>query len=468
MFRLVGSSGTRAMQSPSAGEWSALVVDDDAGVRQSLRLCLETGGFRALGVATPSGAIEALTRATFDVVLLDLWLGSTSGLDLIPEIQKRHPRAGIIVITAFATFETAVHAMRVGAADYLPKPFTPEQVRHSARRLVEAASPREAPIRERDASDPWVTFRTTDASYGAFVRRAERVAGADASVLLRGESGSGKNVVAQFLHANSARKTGPFVTVHCPALTGDLAVSLLFGHRKGAFTGAVNDAPGKVQEAEGGTLFLDEVGDLGPDAQARLLRFLNDKSYERVGDTAERRADVRLVTATNRPLETLARNGSFREDLLYRLDVVSLTVPPLRSRKSDILALARQYLAALGEKSGRHFVLSPSAERALGAHDWPGNLRELRNAVERATVFTTGSVLEESDLALPTPACSETDERLRARADVSVGDEISLEALEREHIARVVARSASLEAAARTLQIDSTTLSRKRKRYGLS
>jgi NtrC-family two-component system response regulator AlgB len=467
MFRLVGSPDNRSMQSPGSGEWSALVVDDDAGVRQSLRLCLETGGFRALGVATPSGAIEALSRGSFDVVLLDLWLGSTSGLDLIPEIQKRHPRAGIIVITAFATFETAVHAMRIGASDYLPKPFTPEQVRHSARRLVEsnAAS---SPVPPADPSDPWITFRTATPSYEAFVKRAERVAAADSSVLLRGESGSGKNVLARFLHDRSARRDGPFVTVHCPALTGDLAVSLLFGHRRGAFTGATSDAPGKVQEAEGGTLFLDEVGDLGPDAQARLLRFLNDKSYERVGDTAERRADVRLITATNRPLETLARTGAFREDLLFRLDVVSLTAPPLRTRQGDIVGLARRYLAALGAKTARPFVLTESAERALLVHDWPGNLRELRNAVERATVFAATNLLEAADLELPLAQNRDAAALESPGAGVSVGDEVSLEALEREHIARVVARSASLEAAARTLQIDATTLSRKRKRYGLS
>lgn len=456
------------MQAPQPYEWSALVVDDDAGIRQSLRLCLETGGGRAFGVATASGALEALERSNFDVVLLDLWLGAESGLDLIPEILKRRPGVAIIVVTAFATLETAVHAMRIGAVDYLPKPFTPEQVRHSVRRVVEVSAHPSKQDAGPGGKDALITFDWQGSAHRAFVSRAERVADADCAVLLRGESGSGKNVFARFLHDKSQRRAAPFVTVHCPALQGDLWASLLFGHRKGAFTGAFADALGKVQEAEGGTLFLDEVGDLGADAQARLLRFLNDRTFDRVGEACERHADVRLIAATNRDLESRVEQGNFREDLLYRLDVVSLAVPSLRARRDDILPLARHYLSIFAARRNRQTELSRSAELALLAHEWPGNLRELRNAIERATVLGTTRVLEPEDLGLSDAQASSAKGTASGHAPLAVGDDVSLETLEREHIACIIARGTSLESAARTLGIDATTLQRKRKRYGLA
>jgi NtrC-family two-component system response regulator AlgB len=464
----MGWGVTGRMDPLQPGDWSALVVDDDAGIRQSLRLCLETGGGRAFGVATASGALEALERSSFEVVLLDLWLGAESGLDLIPEILKRRPGAAIIVVTAFATLETAVQAMRIGAVDYLPKPFTPEQVRRSVRRVVEVGV-----LPSKEAAGPagspaLIAFDWQGMAHRAFVTRAERVADADCAVLLRGESGSGKNVFARFLHDKSQRRAAPFVTVHCPALQGDLWASLLFGHRKGAFTGAFADALGKVQEAEGGTLFLDEVGDLGADAQARLLRFLNDRTFERVGEACERHADVRLIAATNRDLESRVEQGCFREDLLYRLDVVSLAVPPLRARRDDVLPLARHYLSIFAARRNRPAELSRSAEQALLAHDWPGNLRELRNAIERATILGAARVLEPEDLGLPEPEVLGAKGTTRGRVGLAVGDDISLETLEREHIACVIARGTSLESAARTLGIDATTLQRKRKRYGLA
>ena len=239
--------------------------------------------------------------------------------------------------------------------------------------------------------------------------------------------------------------------------------SALFGHRKGAFTGAIADVAGKVQEAEGGTLLLDEVGDLTPDAQARLLRFLNDRTYERLGEARERQADVRLIAATNRELEEEGRAGRFREDLFHRLNVVTLTLPALRERQEDILPLAHHYLSVFGQKQRRvGLTLSSAAEKAMLTHRWPGNLRELRNAVERAVILAPRNVLDLSELGLAEPLMSNA-----ATPFAHVGAMISLDTLEREHIARVVAQSPSLEAAARTLGIDATTLQRKRKRYGL-
>jgi len=453
-----------------AGAWSALVIDDDPGIRQSIRLCLEAIGGHVLGVGTAAAAIDALDHRHFDVVFLDLWLQSVSGLTLLPEILRRQSEAGVVVITAYATFESAVEAMRRGAIDYLPKPFTPEQVRAAARRIVTAGLLRQQIDELKDRLDhtegeSW--FETASPVNALFLARARRAAASDAVILIRGESGTGKTVLARWLRRQSLRPDGPFVTVHCPLLSGELMSSILFGHKKGAFTGAVADAVGKVEEAEGGTLFLDEVGDLSADAQARLLRFLNDCTYERVGEARERRADVRLITATNRDLTQDVQAKRFREDLLFRLSVITLTMPPLRDRPEDILPIARHYLNFFAKRQGRnHLEFSEAAQRAMIEYPWPGNLRELRNAVERAVILCPSAVVESDDLGItdlsPLPALGEV-----AGAALAVGADVSIDLLEREHIARVVARAPSLEAAARILGINVSTLHRKRKRYGL-
>jgi NtrC-family two-component system response regulator AlgB len=451
--------------------WSALVVDDDPGVRQSLRLCLETDGARVLGVGNAKAALEALERGRFDLVLLDVWLGSESGLDAIPDIVRRQPAASIIVITALATFESAVEAMKRGASDYLPKPFTPDQVRHAAQRALEAARIKrqlaEAKVRLQEMGTDDDFFETASPLFRTVLAQAGRVSSTDVPVLLRGESGTGKNVLARWLWQQSSRARGPFVSVSCPSLSTELMNSMLFGHKKGSFTGAIGDTEGKVQEAKGGLLFLDEVGDLSLEAQARLLRFLNDKSYERVGEATERHADVRIVAATNRSLDEDMKTGRFREDLFYRLNVVSLVLPALRDRREDLSALARHYLSRARVRQHRPDVLfSAAADRAIRAYGWPGNLRELRNAIERALILCPGARIEPDDLGIP--AAADDTPRLLSGVQVALGADVSLEAMEREHIARVIARASTLEAAARTLGIDSTTLQRKRKRYRLT
>jgi NtrC-family two-component system response regulator AlgB len=461
--------------------WSALIVDDDPGVRQSVRLCLEVDNARVLGVGTAAGALDALERSRFDVVFLDLWLQAESGLTILPEILRRQPGIGVIVITAFASFETAVEAMRMGAVDYLPKPFTPEQVRSAARRVVAAQVLQRqiSELQERlDETEGESFFETQSPSYHAFLQTALRVAASDSVVLLRGESGTGKTMLARWVRLHSKRASRPFVTVHCPMLASDLMSSTLFGHRKGAFTGAVSDAVGKVEAAEDGTLFLDEVADLTPDAQARLLRFLHDRTYERLGEAKDRKADVRLIAATNRPLEDEVKAGRFREDLFFRLNVITLTLPPLRERPEDILPLALHYLQFLERRQGRHHLsFSPRCEETVLCYSWPGNLRELRNAVERAVILSPSTVVEPQDLGLPFDLASASPENsmdwmttaVRGRTlTPTLGEECSLEDIEREHIARVVARAPSFEIAARILGIDPTTLQRKRKRYGLA
>jgi NtrC-family two-component system response regulator AlgB len=450
--------------------WAALVVDDDAGVRQSLRLCLEAAGARVLGVATGRAALEALDRGHFDVVFLDLWLGPEAGMELLPEMVQRQADLGVIVVTAFASIESAVDAVKRGAVDYIPKPFTPDQIRLTANRVLEAQRLRRrlAELQEElDESGEPSLFESRSQTFRQFLQLAARAAGSDAVVLLRGESGTGKNVMARWLRSNSPRADAPFATVNCPALSGDLMTSALFGHRKGAFTGAIADVAGKVQEAEGGTLFLDEVGELTADAQARLLRFLHDRTYERLGEARERHADVRLIAATNRVLEDEVAAGRFREDLFYRINVITLTLPALRDRPEDIPLLAHHYLTMFSRKQARpSLTFSTDAEEAMRSHSWRGNLRELRNAVERAVILAAANVLTPLDLGLrPGPSF---DQERPGDQTARVGAPIALETLEREHIAQIVAQSSSLEAAARMLGIDATTLQRKRKRFGLA
>ena len=448
--------------SERTGRWdvekchAALVVDDDPHVRQSLRVCLEGTCERVLGVGTPAGALEAAARAHFDVVLLDAWIGSTSGLALLPALQ-RSERTSVIVLGPDSSLEPAVEAMKLGASDYLPKPLCPDRVRSAVRRLLDERD-EERPSVEPAAAD--VFFETESATFRSFLATAERAATADCVVLLRGESGTGKNVLAEWMHAKSRRREGPFVAVNCPSLAGELMASTLFGHRRGAFTGAVNDALGKVQEAHGGTLFLDEIGDLSLDAQARVLRFLHDRTYERVGEARAERADVRILAATNRDLDAQTRSGAFREDLLFRLDVITLTLPPLRERgEIDVLALARHFLALALARHGRpNMSMTADAEHAIAAHRWPGNLRELRHAIERAVVLAPSLVIEPGDLGI--------DRATRLAPEV--GAAVTLEEVEREHIARILARAPSVDAAARLLRSESTTLQRKRRRYGLA
>ncbi len=453
---------------PAETPWSALIVDDDPGVRQSLRLCLESDRVRVLGVGSTSAALAALSHGWFDVVFLDLWLGKESGMDAIARIRAVQPHASIIVITAFASFESAVKAMRLGAVDYLPKPFTPEQVRHAAARIVKASTLQRRVIELEErvrAAEGDLLFETASPVQRAFMENAARAADSDAVVLLRGESGSGKNVIARWIFENGRRAGRPFVTVHCPMLTGADMISQLFGRRAG--DDAATAITGKVEQAHGGTLLLDEIGDLTDDAQARLLRLLSEHTYEREGDTEERTADIRIIATTNRALEADVKRGRFRRDLFFRLNVISLQLPGLRERAEDIVPLASHFLRLYQQAQGRNDLnFSTGCEAAMKVHNWPGNIRELRNAVERAVILSTGPSLDAASLGLSPAAPTDGDNG--TNAPPAIGDDVTLQDLEKEHIARVVARAPSLEAAARKLGIDPSTLQRKRKRYGLA
>ena len=439
-----------------------LVVDDEKNIRTTLSVCLEGLGCTAKEAGTPEAALEALRHEPFDLCFLDLRLGQESGLDVLPRLLAERPSLEVVVVTAYATFDTAVEAVRRGARDYLPKPFTPAQIRHLVDRTLErrALERRLLDLESRlGEAAPEVRLETLSPRMRSAVDVVQKAATHDVSVLLRGESGTGKGVLARALHALSPRRERPFVVVNCPTLSEELLTSELFGHAKGAFTGAVRDQAGRVEAAEGGTVFLDEIGEISPALQAKLLRFLQEKRFERLGENLTRTANVRIVAATHRDLEADVKAGRFREDLLYRLNVVEVAVPPLRERTDDILPLARSFLAFFARTARRPVPdLSPAAEKALVAYPWPGNVRELRNALERALILSPGQVLEPESFP----------ERIAAQvAKVAhLGGDFTAEEVEREHILRVLARAPTLEEAARILGIDASTLWRRRKKYG--
>ncbi|MDX2022081.1 MAG: sigma-54 dependent transcriptional regulator [Deltaproteobacteria bacterium] len=440
---------------------SILIIDDEKNIRHTLRICLETMGVSVVEAGSPAAAKEAASRGLFDIVFLDLKLGTHSGLDLIPTLLELNPNVVIIVITAYATVETAVDAIRKGAWDYLPKPFTPAQIRH----LVDKAKTQRSLAakianleHQLQAETPEIDLKPQAPAMHAAIAIVERAAASDVAVLLRGENGTGKGVLARTLHLQSPRREHPFVTVNCPTLTEELLASELFGHAKGAFTGAVRDQPGRVEMAEHGTLFLDEIGELPPTLQAKLLRFLQEKAFERVGENRTRKADVRVVAATNRDLEADVASGRFREDLLFRLNVIEVKVPSLRDRPEDILPLADRFLHFFAKTTGRRVpTLSAAAKTVLKEYAWPGNVRELRNAIERALILWPADVLEPQSFPARIAGA-------RSKGP-SVGGKYTLEEIERAHVNLVVAQCRTMEDAAAVLGIDDSTLWRKRKRY---
>jgi two-component system, NtrC family, response regulator AlgB len=438
-----------------------LLVDDEAPILRTFRYCLEDEGHRVTTAQSSEQALAALAHEVFDLCFLDLRLGEESGLDLLPRLRAAAPWMRVVVATAYSSIEVAVEAMRAGAADFLVKPCSPEQLRLVAARQAEARrlESRLAVLEREGPAQALPALESQSPAMARVLEEARRVADTDASVLVLGESGTGKGVLARAIHAWSHRAAGQLVTVNCPSLSAELLESELFGHARGAFTGATENTQGRVAQADGGTLFLDEIGDFPLPLQPKLLRFLQDKEYERVGDAATRRADVRIVAATNRDLEAMVAEGSFRQDLLYRLNVITLGLPPLRERREDLPGLAGRCLAefaAAYRRPARSFT--PEALDAIQAYDWPGNIRELRNAIERAVILAPdGDVGLDQLGAVATRPVSSLPR---------VGDAISLEALERAHILAVIGASATLEQAAQTLGIDSSTLYRKRKQFG--
>jgi DNA-binding NtrC family response regulator len=440
---------------------TVLLVDDDANIRRSLALSLEELDCQV----TVEGGVEdgrrRLLGGRYDLLLTDMRLGAGTGLELIRTARKVDPQALCVVMTAYATFDNAVEAVKEGAFDYLAKPFSHAQLEHLLAKVATVVGLRRENQRLREGG------RRPDYFAGMLspaLRRLEslvaKVAPTDETLLLVGESGTGKTELAKLVHARSARAAGPLVTVFCSTLAESVLESELFGHAKGAFTGAVADRPGKLETAQGGTLFLDEIGELSPSAQARLLRFLQDKVVERVGSNVAVPVDARIIVATNRDLKEEAAQGRFREDLYYRLNILECQLVALRHRREDIPVLAQRFLeeASAARKRAQALRLDAAAQARLQAYAWPGNIRELRNVIERLVLLCDK----------PEAGLEDLPESLRAEpAPAPAGPLASLESLEREHIARVLAAEPNQERAAEILGITTVTLWRKRKLYGL-
>ncbi len=439
-----------------------LVVDDETNIRKTLSLCLESEGHRAVAVSNFQDALSEASQRSFDAAFVDLRLGTTDGMDLIPRLLASTPWLKIIVITAYASIETAVEAMRRGAADYIPKPFTPAQVKMAVNKAAEVRSLEHklANLQEELAgSQHGIDFSSANPQMQKVLHLARQVASADATVLLRGESGTGKTVLARQIHYWSRRAGKPLGIISCPTLTAELLESELFGHAKGAFTGAVRDQPGRIAACEGGTLLLDEISELPLSVQPKLLRFLQDREYERMGENRSRKADVRIISASNVDLEEAIQTGRFREDLLYRLNVIQIEIPALREHPEDIVPVAERLLAFFGRKYHRRLVgFTEDAAKALAEYSWPGNLRELRNAIERAAILSKSDRIAAEQVL---------GKRVATSAIPKIGDLVSLANIEEEHIRRVLAVSKSLQEAADTLGIDQATLWRRRKQYGI-
>jgi len=441
---------------------NVLITDDEANIRKMLTVCLESRGHRVTAVSNGKDARAEADRQVFDMAFVDLRLGTENGLDLIPPLLGACPWIKIVVITAYASIDTAVEAMRRGATDYIPKPFTPEDVQIVTDRVatVRGMEQRIATLQEDlEQLHPEVSFSSRHPGMQRAVELARQVAASEAVVLLRGPSGTGKTVLARAIHGWSRRADKPFGTISCPTLSPDLLESELFGHVKGAFTGALRDNPGRVASCEGGTLFLDEIGDLPLALQPKLLRFIQDREYESVGDQRTKRADVRIVTATNADLDKAVQDGGFREDLYYRLNVIQIDLPPLADRPEDVEALAKnmlEFFSAQNHKMLKGF--SDATIKALRQYSWPGNIRELRNAVERAAILCTTDTIQIEHLPVSVAPHTPT---------VQLGDLVSLKTMEEQHIRRVVATTKTLQEAADILGIDQATLWHKRKQYGI-
>ncbi len=440
-----------------------LIVDDEAGIRRTTRIAVETAGHQAAEAPSGLRAQKMLEEESFDACFLDLKLGAEDGLDVLQRLLKVQPALEVVMFTAYANIATAVEAMRRGAFDFIPKPFTPDQIRAVLAKIDKArALERRVRSLETQLADasPAVDLESTEPTVQRAHEIAFKAADTPATMLILGPSGTGKSVLAREVHKRSAQRDATFVTVNCPSLSRELLESDLFGHVKGAFTSAVSDAPGKVAAADGGTLFLDEIGELPLEIQPKLLRLLQEREYERVGDPKPRRANVRLIAATNRNLAEEVRAGHFREDLYYRLNVISIVLPGLKDRPGDLVRFAENYRKYFAARVGKKIVgFAPAALAALSGYPWPGNLRELRNVIERAVILAPGDSIALADLP----------EEFGAAADptVAVGARVTLEALEAEHIRRILANARNLDEAARILGIDPATLYRKRQKLGL-
>jgi len=450
-----------------------LVIDDDKTFRDATCLLIDSEGHYAQGVCSGELGLTELKEGKFDSVLLDLNLGTEKGLDILEQILKLRPNLPVVMFTAQGSVKNAVEAMRRGAVDFLEKPFTREQFHlvlarvqrvHQDKQKIERL---EREVNDSNAQSPEILLDSSTPLVKEVMNTLLRAAKTPASILILGESGTGKSVVARAIYQQSHLADRPFITVSCPSLSKELLESELFGHVKGAFTGALRDHWGKVKAAAGGTLFLDEIGDLPMEIQPKLLRLLQEREYERVGENVIRRAEVRIIAATSHDLKKRVAEGAFREDLYFRLNVITAEMPPLRLRPGDLIRFAGHFFKHFAALCGRRLEgFSEQASAAIRAYSWPGNLRELRNAIERAVIMAKGNKINLEDL--PAELRGQTAPGAKGNgAPPEVGSLVSMEKLEEAHLRKVMERTSNLAEAAQVLGIDQATLYRKRKKIGL-
>jgi DNA-binding NtrC family response regulator len=437
-----------------------LLVDDDEQLRSATAKFLRRHGFEVSEAATCQQAKSRTAETAFDLLILDYNLPDGSAFDMLEHVRQNELRCSVVVLTGVGTIELAVQAIKGGAEHFLTKPVDHESLVVIAQRALEAQREQRRhtatrAMTERDAREPFVGMSSKIAEVRAI---CEAVVSSDAPVLILGETGTGKGVLARWIHDHGARSSEPFVDLNCAGLSHEFVESELFGHQRGAFTGAVSNKPGLVEMANRGTLFLDEIGDLDPAVQPKLLKVLEDRSFRRLGDVQSRRADVRLVAATHRDLAGMAKSGAFRQDLLYRINTLTIELPPLRRRSQDIPELSRAVLREIAQNQGRHVpTLSDDALEMLTAYPWPGNIRELRNVLERAVLFCKGSTIERTTLAFDRALLPETPL-----------EDQTLDDAERRHIASVLRLAGGrVDDAARVLALSRSSLYAKIKKYGI-
>jgi len=432
-----------------------LLVDDEHNILKTAKICLENAGFAVDGFANPLQALDALREKTYSLAFYDLKMQPIDGMQLLKETRQLAPDTTVILMTAHGSIDSAVEAIKAGAFDYLQKPFEFSELQHVAERVYEhhrLTSEVRLLREELERRTGTGEIVTRNDRVRSIVDLALQVASSNITILIEGESGTGKELMAHLIHQKSPRSSHPFVTVNCAALPEALLESELFGHVKGAFTGAVKDRQGRFEAADGGTVFLDEIGEIAPATQVKLLRFLQSKEFERVGESTTRKVDVRVLAATNKNLEEAVSTGEFREDLYYRLNAVKLKLPPLRERVEDIPLLVQHFL----KKFQSQGEVSPDAMNALNGYAWKGNVRELENVIERAVLLARGSLIQMHHLP--------EEFQMVGPQGAHV---LSLEEAERQHIIKVLRIAKDLDEAATILGIDPATLWRKRKKFDL-
>lgn len=432
-----------------------LVIDDEKNILNTMGICFETIGVDATLCSKPQEVLRLIKENNYDIAFVDLKMSPMDGIEVLEEIKKYSSNTTVIIMTAHGSIHTAVSAIKKGAYDYLQKPFDFDELKIFTQkvieyhRLVDEVKELKEELNRIKGQGDIITVNRVMLEQ---LELAGRIAESNISILIEGESGTGKELVAHYIHQRSNRVDKPFVKVNCAAIPEQLMESELFGHARGAFTGALKDREGRFEMADGGTVFLDEIGELPNSIQSKLLRVLQTKDFERIGENITRKVDVRIISATNRNIDEALKEGNFREDLFYRLNGVRIKLPPLRERPEDIPILIQHFLTKFSKE--RHIEISPETNKKLKAYRWSGNVRELENVIERATVLATNGIIEVNHLP-------------EVINQISEQKALSLEEVEKLQIKRVLQIAKDYDEAARILGVDRKTLLNKRKKYGL-